>query len=147
MAGAVLEIKSKELATLNKRLVKWFAKIDKPSEAMELIATHLESQTRRRIEEERADSESRAWPEWSEKYAKTRHENQNLLQNEGDLVDDIAPDSGADFAKAYVTMIYARTHQLGDKKRNIPARPYLGLSKVNAKDIENEIAKFIEAAL
>ena len=147
MAGTTLDVNSKELAALNKRLAKWFIKISKPSEAMKLIAQHLESQTRRRIEKEKSEPDGTAWQEWSEEYAKTRHANHSLLIGTQSMLDDIASESGSDFAAVFTSMIYGRTHQEGDKSRDIPARSYLGLSKDNARAIEKEIAKFMENSI
>lgn len=49
----------------------------------------VESQTRRRIADEKTAPDGSAWPEWSASYAKTRHSNQSKLQGNGDLLDSI----------------------------------------------------------
>jgi phage gpG-like protein len=41
-------------------------------------------------------------------------------------------------------MEYAAVHQWGWPKKNIPARPYLGVSRDDAKEIESIVALFLE---
>jgi phage gpG-like protein len=41
-------------------------------------------------------------------------------------------------------IVYAATHQFGDDERNIPARPYLGLSQENAQDVLDVIEDWID---
>lgn len=63
-----------------------------PKHKVELLNTLgalVESQTRRRIANEQTSPDGRAWDDWSDAYAKTRHGNQSLLQGDGDLLDSI----------------------------------------------------------
>jgi phage gpG-like protein len=41
-------------------------------------------------------------------------------------------------------MEYAATQQMGDKDRNIPPRPYLGLSSQDEEEIEDVMDAFID---
>lgn len=43
--------------------------------------------------------------------------------------------------------IYAATHQFGDDDRNIPARPFLGLSEADRDEIGDLAADFLQDAL
>ncbi|MEZ8102147.1 phage virion morphogenesis protein [Vibrio bivalvicida] len=59
------------------------------AQLLDALGSVVESQTRRRIADEKTSPDGRAWPEWSDGYAKTRHGNQSLLQGEGDLLDSL----------------------------------------------------------
>ncbi|HBV9686029.1 TPA: phage morphogenesis protein [Klebsiella variicola] len=58
-------------------------------ELLESIGAVVESQTRRRISDEKTSPAGERWEEWSEGYRKTRSGNQSLLQGNGDLLDSI----------------------------------------------------------
>ncbi|MBU2713731.1 phage virion morphogenesis protein [Zooshikella sp. WH53] len=62
---------------------------DHRHELLDTLGATVESQTRRRIEEEQTAPDGSPWPTWSSGYAATRHGNQSLLQNEGHLVDSL----------------------------------------------------------
>lgn len=120
---------------------------------LDVIGSTVESQTRRRIEEDKTDPEGVAWPKWSEKYAKTRRANQRMLDGEGDLLDSIGYVPDAEQVEIGVgvetgsNLIYAATHQMGDDSRNIPARAYLGLSLDDESELEKVVDDFISRAM
>ena len=58
-------------------------------ELLESIGAVVESQTRRRISNEKTSPAGERWEEWSEGYRKTRSGNQSLLEGNGDLLDSI----------------------------------------------------------
>lgn len=58
-------------------------------ELLDALGGIVESQTRRRIADEKTSPDGSPWVEWSSAYAKTRHGNQSLLQGDGDLLDSI----------------------------------------------------------
>ncbi|MBQ0604806.1 phage virion morphogenesis protein, partial [Klebsiella oxytoca] len=58
-------------------------------ELLESIGAVVESQSRRRISDEKTSPAGERWEEWSEGYRKTRSGNQSLLQGNGDLLDSI----------------------------------------------------------
>ncbi|MDE0382397.1 MAG: phage virion morphogenesis protein, partial [Defluviicoccus sp.] len=92
-SGAALEVRidSAGLAQLQERLDR-LARALRPAELQDMLeglAAEVETQTRRRISEERTSPNGEKWPEWEPSYAKTRHGNQSLLMGEGDLLDSI----------------------------------------------------------
>lgn len=111
-----------------------------------LVADEGESQTRRRIEEERTSPDGSVWPEWSPAYKETRHGGQSLLQSEGNLVDSIQADVDGATAIWGSNLVYAALHNFGGEPVGIdvPAREYLGLSENNLGDIENLIIDWID---
>lgn len=58
-------------------------------ELLESIGAVVESQTRRRISDEKTSPAGEKWQDWSDGYRKTRNGNQSLLQAGGGLLDSI----------------------------------------------------------
>lgn len=106
-------------------------------ELMDLLGGEIASQTRRRIQEERAGPDGAAWAPWSKRYAKRREgEGGDLLFREGDLDESIQHFvRGSDEVVVGSPMVYAATHQFGDPGRGIPARPFLGISRYDGLDL------------
>jgi len=112
---------------------------------LDVIGAKVESQTRRRIEDDKAGPQGDAWPDWSDAYAKTRHGGQSLLESGGFLLDSItyAVFLSGDRVEAGSNMIYAATQQYGDKERNIPARDFIGLSNDDGNELEKTVDDFL----
>jgi len=123
------------------------------------LAAEGETQTRRRIEEEMASPEGQAWAPLSERYARRKaagitvagvklESDGGLLQFQGHLLDSITSAVvGNDEAEWGSNLVYAATHQFGDEGRNIPARPYLGLSDDNADDLVALATDFVREVI
>lgn len=106
----------------------------------------MESQTQRRISQDKKSPAGVPWPAWSPRYAKTRHANQSLLVSGGNpgLLTSITHNVlSEDKVEVGSNLIYAATHQFGDKKRKIPKRPYLGISPRDGDELERISADFI----
>ena len=148
MTGALIEIDQADLRRFQRQLDRL---IDaRPRQALEQMAGAVEGQTRDRIQHKKAGPEGQAWDAWSDSYAATRIDKpgKSLLQNEGDLLDSITTgEITDDGAEVGTNLIYAATHQFGDTERNIPARPYLGLSRANVDDLERLLQNWVEAVL
>ena len=73
----------------------------------------VETQTRKRISDEKTSPDGSAWDDWSPQYASTRHGNQSLLQGDGDLLDSIQ--SVVVGSKVHIgsPLAYAAVHQEG----------------------------------
>jgi len=136
-------VKVEGLAELDARIAKLGSL--ELHDLLEAVGAEVESQTRRRIEFERTSPDGKAWPEWSEDYAKTRHSNQSLLLSTGDLLDSIQYGVDSDGVRVGSNQVYAATHQFG--RGAIKERPFLGLSDENLDDIERVVADFIEGAI
>lgn len=147
MAGAQIEIDTRQLRRAVKRLEN-LAGFNR-SELLDAIGAEVESQTRRRIDEEKTAPDGTPWEEWSDAYAKTRHAGQSLLMGESDLLDSIQFFNRGDSVEVGTNLIYGAIHQFGGAEvgMNIPARPYLGLSSDNEADVLAVVEDFIEGAL
>lgn len=120
--------------------------LEDPRELLDQIGGLVETQTRNRIANEKKGPDGKKWEPWSINYAKTRHGNQSLLMGEGDLLDSIQYSVTKDQVEIGSNLIYAATHQYGDKRRafghtsvEIPARPYVGLSEGGTDEIMDVI--------
>lgn len=122
-------------------------------ELLEGIAAEVETQTRRRISEEKTAPDGTAWPEWSEDYAATRNGGQSLLESSGALIDSIESVASDDSVEIGSNLIYAAIHNLGGTEdmapgpAGIPARQYLGFSDDNLSDLQNVVDDFVDAAI
>ena len=61
---------------------------------------------------------------------------QGLLQSEGDLLDSIQYLVDREKVEIDSNLVYAATHQYGDKARGISARTYLELSDEDERELE-----------
>lgn len=145
MSGVSLRYDLRGIDRIRERLVR-LTGIDRDQLLDEIGAT-IETQTKVRIEEEKRSPEGVKWAEWSKRYAKTRHGGHKLLENEGNLYDDINHLVHGSEVEIGTDMVYAATHQFGDVTRNIPARPYLGVSEDNESELEDQVERFFERAM
>ena len=83
------------------------------AELLESIGAVVESQTRRRISDEKSSPAGEKWQAWSDSYGKTRHGNQSLLQGNGDLLDSIQYFVERGRVRVGSPLAYAAVHQEG----------------------------------
>lgn len=131
------------------RLSDLFGKLPtmRARQLLDILGSEGESQTRRRLGEEKTDPEGDDWDDWSEAYKERRPKKGGLLELEGDLLDSITYDVGSGEVVIGSNLVYARTHQVGDESRGIPERPYLGLSDQNVDDMQALVFDFLELEL
>lgn len=67
-----------------------------------------------------------------------------ILDLSGFLFESIAYESNAKEIRVGSSAIYAGTHQYGLPQKNVPARPYLGLSEEDKSTITNLFSAFLE---
>jgi phage virion morphogenesis protein len=103
------------------------------------VGTMMADQTQRRIQTEKTAPDGTPWAPWSDRYAATRNTDNrtqnSLLIDSEHLLDSIQQYNTGDTVTVGAGMIYSAIHQFGG--RGIPARPYLGLSDANRRDIED----------
>lgn len=118
--------------------------IERPAGIMKTVAEGVEFQTRARIHLEKTDPSGKKWAPWSLRYARTRDgARHSLLKDTWDMVDeDMHSRSDARSAVVYNTAPYAGFLQTGT--RRMPARPFLGLSAENIRDMEGWLGPAIE---
>lgn len=145
MAGAGLHIDMTGIRDIEKRLDA-LAGFDQ-RDLLEVIGSTVESQTRRRIADEKTSPDGEQWQDWSEDYAKTRHGGHSLLEGEGDLLDSVDYLVGSGEVEVGSNLIYFATHHFGDEDRGIPQREALGLSDDNEAELDAVIIDWFEEIL
>jgi phage virion morphogenesis protein len=132
------------------------------------IGAVIESQVRRRIEEEKESPNGKAWEELSSRYEKWKKKRSSggILQLDNHLLDSIQYEVRGDEIIVGSNLIYSWTHQKGRKLKKddaeepkkskvkaakkskaeeakIPARPYLGLSSSNRDEVKETITDWL----
>lgn len=177
MAGALIHVELSNAAEVQEILGRLYA-FDHGA-LFEEIGALVESQTRRRITDEKESPLGVPWAPWSKSYAKAQKKRigdgdtggaPSLLEREGLLLASMSYQAAGDQVTVGSNREYAATHQFGDYRlvtvrefkrtiyhhfgepypagieqtvarhhalRNIPARPFLGLSYDNEDEIED----------
>ena len=122
-------------------LLLYFDELKKvPAKATDAVAKYFLNALKRRFNAmETADGVK--WKPLSEKYraSKPVSVRDKILVLSGRLKDSFTYASSQQRIAFMTQVPYAATHQYGDAKRRIPARPFLGFSKANLKEIEKII--------
>lgn len=115
------------------------------AELMDEAGALLESSTRGRFDSKTGPDGS-PWADWSEDYAASRRDHHSLLVESGGLRDSIASYATGTEAMVGSNMVYAAIHNFGGEPVgiNIPARPYLGISDEDERDLSDLVAAHIE---
>lgn len=124
------------------------------------IGALVESQTRRRIHEEKESPDDTPWPDWSEAYAAHRHgfknhkphpgqlrkaDNHTLLELRGHLLQSIMFQNEGSSVDVGSNLVYAAAQFFGTE--DIPARQALGLSPRNERDVLQLVESFMAEVL
>ena len=127
-----------------KRLADLFGKLPamRAQALLEEVGAEVENQTRRRVSEEKRAPDGEAWDEWSDAYAATRPPKGGLLELEGHLIDSITYNVNTDTVSVGSNLVYAGVHQYGHG--GVPARPYLGQSAENTRELTELVLDWIE---
>lgn len=143
MAGTQIQVNAKDLQQLSHMLnLASFMSFD---ELMKSIGTSLEGSTKTRFEK-KEDPDGKQWKSWSPKYAKRARKDSRrsvLMGPTARLQESISFEVDAGAVYVGSSMIYARVHQMGYKKKNIPARPYLGVGSEDVSIIAEDLQKFL----
>lgn len=111
--GFWLEVKGDQEFERFQQLIRTLADPSHKKDLLHALGAVVESQTRRRISDEKESPSGQSWDDWSPDYAKTRHGNQSLLQGQGDLLDSIQFVVERDKVRIGSPLPYARAHQEG----------------------------------
>lgn len=116
---------------------------------MDGVGALVESQTRRRLSEEKTAPDGEPWALRSPGYAQSLRPGTSILIRSGGLLDSLAYEARGNEVSVGSDLIYAAIHQHGGTAdmapgpAAIPARPFLGLSDEN----ERELLEFLEFAV
>lgn len=143
MAGSLITVKSNDLQRLADMLNK--TSFMQFSDLMHSIGESLEGSAKTRFETKK-DPEGKPWKEWSPKYARRARKDSRrsvLMGPTARLQESISFEVDTDAVYVGSTMIYARVHQQGWKKKNIPERPYLGIGDTDVQILSEDLQEFL----
>jgi len=141
MSGAAVNIDISELKELSAILNHSALSSSDRVALMKSLGNEIVEQSRSRILETQEDPDGNKWQDYADSTlrglkAKGLEKVVSLLNREGYLHQSIdVQQSGQWSVLVGSAMEYAGVHQWGYKPKNIPARPYLGLSSDNIADL------------
>lgn len=138
MSGVALSIELQGIERLNTGIDK-LSRLGRNPDFFDAIGGEIESQTRRRLMEEKTDPDGNKWIEWSVDYARTRESKHSLLISDGELHDSITYNSSDRHAEVGSIVKYAGT------QNNM--RQFIGLSDDNFVELGDMIDLFISDLL
>lgn len=150
MVGVAYTLESRSLDEALTGLSRWSTGVAAGRLRLaDAIGAVLESSVKRRIADEKAAPDGTPWAPWSDRHGATRRTGQSILRGEGDLLDSIQALTSAAEVQVGSNLVYAAIHQFGgdDVGKPIPARPYLGLSGEDERDIRDLAADFLRGGL
>lgn len=149
MSGVALHVDLTSIESLQRRLAR-LGEFNR-GELLDAIGAEVETQTHRRLRDEKTAPDGTPWEPWSDSYKRSRHGGNGLLMGEGDLDDSIQYLVNGDAVEIGSNIEdYAAIHQFGGTSdmapgpASIPAREYLGLSDENIDDIAAIIDDFVD---
>lgn len=142
--SAVIEIRVSGLDQVIDRLVGMDASVLRVA-----VAAEIEDQTVRRIDSEKRSPSGETWKSLDPDYAKRKAQNSSggILELEGNLRESVRVMSQGEAMLVYSDTLYSATHQFGDTKRGIVARPFMGVSTENERDIYAVVDDWIKEAM
>jgi phage virion morphogenesis protein len=99
----------------------------------------IETQTKERIATGKTAPDGTPWAPWSEAYGATRHPGQSILLSQGHLLASVQNYTRGDVAEVGTPLVQGAIHQFGGAgagKPGLPARPFLGLSEADRREID-----------
>ena len=123
--------------------------------AMLEISGIMSDASERAFQTESNPATGEPWAELSPFTVALRGSAHPILQVSGQLAASIQADYGSDFAQVGTNKNYAELHQFGGVTgpdailpgRNVPARPFLGLSDEDETDILEVLAHYIDQSI
>lgn len=119
--GVQVQVQGEELARYQ-RLLDTLGSSDHKVDLLSRIGSLAESQTRRRIDDEKTSPDGTPWTPWSAAYEKTRHGNHSPLVSSRSLRDSIEFQVERNKVRIGSALVYAGVHQDGfDGAVQVPA--------------------------
>ncbi|MFO1421184.1 MAG: phage virion morphogenesis protein [Candidatus Competibacteraceae bacterium] len=145
MAGASTGISIEfDDAELQAALKKLAAKIGDLTPFFRDIGEELLNSTRERFRAQRSPA-GVPWEALSPAYAQRKRKNRDkILTLDGRLRGTLNYRAGPDELRIGTPLIYGATHQFGRPEKNIPARPFLGLSDADRAAIQAALADWLQ---
>lgn len=133
----------RELERLKKRIDSILEISAKPQLLLMQLGQGIIQQTQARIEYEKAAPSGQKWAPWSANYAATREPGDSLLIDSRELQDSFQKKVSRNQLAIWTDIEYAGAHQFGVSENNLPARPFLGFSEENLRNIDDWLASIL----
>lgn len=146
MAGASIQVDFQDQA-IQQALDKLIDRSDDMSELFEAIGISLEGSHDDRWDAQQSPDGSPWAPLRPRTQARKKRNADKILTLDGFLRDSLAFNAGRDSLEFGTNLIYGATHQFGADDRNIPARPFLGISDDDEAMIEETLHDYLALAL
>jgi phage virion morphogenesis protein len=146
MAGSFIEINGNttEISVVFRRLQSWLRDL---TPVCGDIGEFVLNRTRERFNSQTAPDGS-PWAALSPGYAKRKTRNKGkILTLRGHLRGLLNYRAGPHEVRIGTPLIYGATHQFGDPRRNIPARPIFGLSRSDEQGILDILSDYTHRVL
>lgn len=144
MAGAFVEVDAR---AAERALGKLAAAAGNARPALVEIGEQLIQSHHQRWDRQ-VGAQGRSWAPLSPRYQrrKKKHQDKILVLDEilRDTLHYQADNESFEFGTG---RIYGATHQFGDPRRNIPSRPFLGISEDDEREITEILAEHLDRAL
>ncbi|XWN29755.1 MAG: phage virion morphogenesis protein [Devosia sp.] len=114
-----------------------------PPRLAKMIGLQVENQTRDRFNTK--EGPDGPWAAWKPSTAKSKKAGFSLMVDSGRLAQSIQSSVSGLEAKVGTNVHYARYHQEGT--RHMVARPIVGLSDANKRDLEDRVKSYVARAL
>ncbi|MEL3907913.1 MAG: phage virion morphogenesis protein [Treponemataceae bacterium] len=139
MSGATVTIDLREIETLGELLNHKALTSNDRQSLLKSIGLEMVEQSKTRITETNEAPSGEPWAWFAESTLKflNKHEmNTSLLLREGELLGSLKSELKNEWSILVgACKEYAAVHQFGYDEKNIPARPYIGLSTENIDDL------------
>lgn len=112
---------------------------------LEGLGAEAESQSHRRIRDEKTAPDGTAWQDWKPNYAKTREAQHSILIGEGDLDESIENQVEDNAVYIGSPLVYAAVQDQGYAEGGIVQRQIFGFSDDNIEDLQAITDDFIDA--
>jgi phage virion morphogenesis protein len=144
MAGALVTVDARRVEAA---LAKLAAAATDVRPALVEIGNSLIQSHHRRFDQQ-VDAQGRRWAPLSPRYYRYKKKNKDrILVLDSFLRDFLHYQAEQDRLDFGASQLYAATHQFGDPSRNIPARPYLGISNDDEREIVEILSEHLSRAL
>lgn len=145
-----VSVNSPELQALQKRLLK--VSHVKFTKLLQTLGATVESQTRRRIQDEKKAPSGAAWADWSEAYAKSKHGAKNHRRHPGQLRSSqghtLLSLSGALMDSIQWSTVMSDEVEVGSNlvyaNRQNKDRQFIGLSAQNDRELLQVVEEFLD---
>ena len=140
MAGIKIELDDQDALSALQAL---FTRIQDPQGALSEIGENLKRTTRERFRTQQ-DPDGNAWEALSPDYLKRKKRNKDkVLTRGGYLQGQLVLQHYDDGLELGSNLVYAATHQFGRMEKNIPARPFLGVSSDDQETILDIVSSYL----